>query len=117
MHWPCVLLYASSKPLGHDAQGIASMILESPYYGSRRPPWQEGSKLRRVSDLLTLGRATIEESLYLLAWAQRQQYRHLGKTQKQLTHGSKCRTHALPCLGSVYAVKGPGSEAALTDSM
>ena len=63
------------------SQGVATMILESPYYGSRRPPWQEGSKLRRVSDLLTLGRATIEESLYLLAWAQRQQFRHLGAPQ------------------------------------
>ena len=55
------------------------MILESPYYGSRRPPWQEGSKLKRVSDLLALGRVTIEESLYLLAWAQRQEFRHLGE--------------------------------------
>ncbi len=61
-------------------QDVATMILESPYYGSRRPPWQEGSKLKRVSDLLTLGRATIEESLYLLSWAQRQDFRHLGET-------------------------------------
>ena len=77
------------------------MILESPYYGSRRPPWQEGSKLRRVSDLLTLGRATIEESLYLLAWAQRQQYRHLGKAQKQLIHGTKFRTDSCTTLSGV----------------
>ncbi|CAL8468337.1 g7877 [Coccomyxa elongata] len=60
------------------AKGVATMALESPYYGSRRPPWQEGSKLVRVSDLLTLGRTTIEESLYLLAWAQRQEYQRLG---------------------------------------
>lgn len=59
------------------------MALESPYYGSRRPPWQEGSKLVRVSDLLTLGRTTIEESLYLLAWAQRQEYQRLGAVLKQ----------------------------------
>ncbi len=68
-------------------QGVATMILESPYYGSRRPPAQEGSKLHRVSDLLTLGRATIEESLYLLAWAQRQQYRHLGAPQRPFCTG------------------------------
>ena len=56
------------------------MALESPYYGSRRPPWQEGSKLARVSDLLTLGRTTIEESLYLLAWAQQQNFQRLGES-------------------------------------
>lgn len=60
-------------------QGVATMALESPYYGSRRPPWQEGSKLARVSDLLTLGRTTIEESLYLLAWAQQQNFQRLGE--------------------------------------
>lgn len=59
-------------------QGVATMALESPYYGSRRPPWQEGSKLARVSDLLTLGRTTVEESLYLLAWAQQQDFQRLG---------------------------------------
>ena len=73
------------------------MILESPYYGSRRPPWQEGSKLHRVSDLLTLGRATIEESLYLLAWAQRQQYRHLGTARRPFCTGWS----SLPALAAV----------------
>jgi hypothetical protein len=54
------------------------MALESPYYGARRPAWQQGSKLCRVADLLTLGRATIEESLYLLAWADREGFDRLG---------------------------------------
>ena len=57
------------------------MALESPYYGRRRPANQQGSKLHRVSDLLTLGRATIEESLYLLHWARHEGYRHLGAVQ------------------------------------
>lgn len=57
---------------------MATIALESPYYGKRRPPWQQGSKLSRVSDLLTLGRATIEESLYLLAWADRAGFNRLG---------------------------------------
>jgi hypothetical protein len=39
------------------------MVHESPFYGSRRPVDQRGSKLRHVSDLLTLGWATIIESL------------------------------------------------------
>ena len=72
------------------------MILESPYYGSRRPPWQEGSKLKRVSDLLTLGRATIEESLYLLSWAQRQDFRHLGDHP---TKRKSASNHSISCDG------------------
>ena len=46
--------------------GISSVVLESPFYGSRRPPNQVGSKLRRVSDLAVLGRVTIEETCSLL---------------------------------------------------
>ncbi|GBG77924.1 hypothetical protein CBR_g25855 [Chara braunii] len=48
--------------------GIASMILESPFYGNRRPLQQPGAKLKCVSDLLLLGRATIEEARALLYW-------------------------------------------------
>lgn len=60
------------------AQGIATMVLESPFYGARRPVGQEGSRLLRVSDLLVLGRATIEESLCLLDWSYQQGYGKLG---------------------------------------
>ncbi|KAK9840251.1 hypothetical protein WJX74_006137 [Apatococcus lobatus] len=59
-------------------QGIATMALESPFYGKRRPQGQQGAKLGRVSDLLTLGRATIEESLCLLNWAQHHGFPKLG---------------------------------------
>ena len=31
------------------------LALESPFYGKRKPEGQKGSKLRVVSDLLTLG--------------------------------------------------------------
>lgn len=41
----------------------------SPFYGKRRPADQKGSRLRYVSDLLALGRTTIEESRSLLHWA------------------------------------------------
>ena len=47
-------------------QGVSVLVLESPFYGSRRPEGQKGSKLRVVSDLLTLGWATIFESICLL---------------------------------------------------
>lgn len=60
------------------AQGIATLALESPYYGERKPGYQQGAKLHRVSDLLLLGRATIEESLFLLQWLSRQGFAKLG---------------------------------------
>ncbi|WMV19166.1 hypothetical protein MTR67_012551 [Solanum verrucosum] len=49
-------------------ENIATMVLESPFYGKRRPLLQRGSKLLCVSDLLLLGRATIEEARSLLHW-------------------------------------------------
>lgn len=59
-------------------QGIATMVLESPFYGARKPHYQFASQLLRVSDLLTLGRSTIEESLCLLDWAGRHGFARLG---------------------------------------
>lgn len=49
-------------------QNIATMVLESPFYGQRRPMLQRGSKLLCVSDLLLLGSATIDEARSLLYW-------------------------------------------------
>jgi len=57
---------AVALPLCED--GIASIILEGPFYGSRMPPCQKRSKLEKVTDLLVLGRATIEEARSLLLW-------------------------------------------------
>ena len=54
------------------------MVLESPFYGQRQPGIQTGSRLQRVSDLLTLGRATLEESLFLLDWASQRGASRLG---------------------------------------
>lgn len=62
------------------AQGIGSMALESPFYGLRKPPQQQGAKLRHVSDLLLLGRATIEESLFLLHWLGQRGHQRVGIT-------------------------------------
>ncbi|KAK9123041.1 hypothetical protein Sjap_012643 [Stephania japonica] len=49
-------------------ENIATMVLESPFYGQRRPLLQRGAKLLCVSDLLLLGRVTIEEARSLLYW-------------------------------------------------
>lgn len=46
--------------------GIASIILESAFYGTRQPPMQRGARLECVAHLADLGRATIEEGAALL---------------------------------------------------
>ena len=59
-------------------QGIASWILENPYYGSRRPPGQRGAAVRTVSDLLLMAVATVREALALLALLREGGARRLG---------------------------------------
>ncbi|CAI5741579.1 unnamed protein product [Peronospora destructor] len=49
-------------------EGVATLILEGPFYGKRKPRQQKGSKLQRVSDLPILGQATIEEAKSLLQY-------------------------------------------------
>lgn len=49
-------------------RGVASVILEGPFYGRRRPPQQRGALLDYVHHLPDLGRATIEESIVLLRY-------------------------------------------------
>jgi hypothetical protein len=55
-----------AKPL--LAAGLGAMLLENPYYGSRRPPGQKGEALRTVADLLLMARATAVEAVALLGW-------------------------------------------------
>lgn len=59
-------------------QGIATMVHESPFYGSRKPLLQRGSKLLRVSDLFVLGYATIYESINLLSYLSNEGYSEGG---------------------------------------
>lgn len=86
---PCVIHLAATGDHGYTRrthlglplvqQGIATLALESPYYGQRKPHYQQGAKLLHVSDLLLLGRATIEESLLLLHWLGQAGHERLGK--------------------------------------
>ncbi|KAL8609188.1 hypothetical protein ACOMHN_062428 [Nucella lapillus] len=75
--WRRRLLMA--KPLLKES-GIASILLENPYYGSRKPKGQLRSSLHNVSDLFVMGGALILESLALLHWCQNQGYGPLGLT-------------------------------------
>lgn len=60
------------------AAGIAALLLEQPYYGSRRPPRQRGAGLRTVSDLLLMGAAAVREGRALLGWLRAAGYARVG---------------------------------------
>jgi hypothetical protein len=48
--------------------GIASLLLENPFYGSRKPAKQWRSNLRYVSDIFVMGGGLILESMAILRW-------------------------------------------------
>ena len=68
-----------AKPLVKE-HGIASILLENPFYGLRKPNKQVRSSLRHVADLFVMGAALILESHVLLHWGRRQGYAPLGIT-------------------------------------
>ncbi|KAL9959144.1 hypothetical protein ACROYT_G036234 [Oculina patagonica] len=68
-----------AKPLAKE-HGIASVLLENPFYGVRKPKNQLRSSLLHVVDLFVMGAALILESLVLLNWCERQGYGPLGIT-------------------------------------
>lgn len=48
-------------------EGLASLILENPFYGKRRP--RPGQVIRTVSDFAVMGRAAVEEARSLMMYA------------------------------------------------
>lgn len=60
------------------AQGVGALLLENPYYGTRRPPGQRGEALRTVTDLLLMLRATAVEAVALLGWLLAQGHPKVG---------------------------------------
>lgn len=65
-----------AEPLLRD--GIGSIIVENPYYGSRRPARQQRTYLRTVSDLWAMGLSVVAETRALLHWLKRQGFQNLG---------------------------------------
>lgn len=59
---------------------VASIIVENPFYGSRKPKGQNKSGLRHVSDLLVMGAALTFEVMALLNWCEKQGYGPLAVT-------------------------------------
>lgn len=68
-----------ARPMIKEA-GMASLLLENPYYGYRKPKDQLRSCLKNVSDLFVMGGALILESTVLLRWLEREGYWPLGMT-------------------------------------
>lgn len=59
-------------------EGIGALLLENPFYGTRRPARQSGSDLRSVADQFAMNRATIEEARALLGWLRARGHRDAG---------------------------------------
>ncbi|XP_043584404.1 protein ABHD18 isoform X1 [Bombus pyrosoma] len=68
-----------AKPLLKES-GIASLLLENPFYGSRKPQNQIRSCLHNVCDIFIMGGCLIMESIVLLNWCEQQGFGPLGLT-------------------------------------
>lgn len=67
-----------AKPLLKE--GIASILLENPFYGFRKPVNQMRSSLHNVSDIFVMGGCLILESLALFHWCESQGFGPLAIT-------------------------------------
>ncbi|WP_437922904.1 alpha/beta hydrolase family protein [Sorangium sp. So ce291] len=63
-----------------ESTGIGVLLLESPFYGLRRPPGQRGTALRTFADLMLMNMGMLEEGRALLAWLAANGHRQLGIT-------------------------------------
>eukprot|EP01135_Chromosphaera_perkinsii_P006189 Nk52_evm6s442 gene=Nk52_evmTU6s442 len=68
-----------AKPL-LKRSNIGSIILENPFYGTRKPPQQTRSALLHVTDLFIMGCSLICETNVLLNWCEQQGFGPLGVT-------------------------------------
>lgn len=74
-YWRRRMLMA--RPLLKEAS-IGSILLENPFYGSRKPKTQRRSSLHNVSDIFVMGGCLILESLALFHWCEREGFGPLG---------------------------------------
>ena len=73
----CVMLAASGEEgfgrrvrvgAGLVKEGAELILLENPFYGVRRPPGQQSSRVHRVFDQFLMNRTTVIEAVALLRW-------------------------------------------------
>lgn len=60
--------------------GLGAIILENPFYGTRKPADQRASSLHNVSDIFVMGGCLMLESLVLFNWCERNGLGPLGIT-------------------------------------
>lgn len=60
--------------------GLGAIILENPFYGTRKPADQRASSLHNVSDIFVMGGCLMLESLVLFNWCERMGLGPLGIT-------------------------------------
>ena len=86
-------------------RGIASVLIENPYYGLRKPKKQLRSSLFFVCDLFIMGAALIFESQVLLRWASEAGYGPL------VCHGVSMGGH-MACLSASASSSPPEANGA-----
>jgi hypothetical protein len=116
-HRPIVVLLAGTGEQGFRRRrhcvsyplarlGVATLVLEGAYYGSRRPPTQRGSKLATLVDLPVLGRATIEEARCLVKWL-RGRTGVPGKTAAAAVAAEEAAAAAAPRSAAQHRIQSP----------
>lgn len=60
--------------------GVASLLLENPYYGNRRPAGQQGYSVRTLCDQFKMNLATLIEGLALIEYLQKAGVERIGVT-------------------------------------
>uniref|UniRef100_A0A7E4V725 Alpha/beta hydrolase n=1 Tax=Panagrellus redivivus TaxID=6233 RepID=A0A7E4V725_PANRE len=59
-------------------EGYGAILIENPFYGTRKPDKQFSSSLINVSDLFVMGGCLIAECNFLLQWAKERDHETLG---------------------------------------
>lgn len=77
---PCFKRRRKNLALPLLKEGIGSLLIQSPFYGTRKPPYQKGTELKTVKDLLLLGMMSIEEGRSLCVWLKENNYGPLAVT-------------------------------------
>ena len=93
-------------------RGVASVLLEGPFYGTRRPRGMHGSKLRALADLPVLGRATIDEARTLVAWLRSRDAAAAARAVDALPRASWPPAEVVEELGGAAAHAGAPERAA-----
>ena len=97
-------LFSIALPLLKD--GIASIILEIPYYGKRKPKTQFNVLVETVSDFLKMCGGTIAEGLALISYARMEGFQNIGVSGVSMGGNISCFVTSLtgepiasvPCL-------------------